>query len=403
MNDWTLPLQVTVMGLGCLGLVPATTFLMETLLGASTPTGRPAALTASAKRPRVTVLIPAHNEASGIARTLRSVLPQLGPDDTLLVVADNCQDDTAVVARQHGAQVLERSDTQRRGKGYALDHGISALRPAPPDIVVMLDADCVLTPGALEALVQTSQQQARPVQARYLMQAPELASLKTRVASFAWLVKNQVRPAGAQRLGWPCQLTGSGMAFPWHVIESAPLASGHLVEDMQLGLDLAIAGQAPFYCHDALVMSEFPTDAHGLQTQRSRWEHGHLGVIRTQAPRLLKASLVQGRADLLGMSLDLSVPPLSSLVAVMALLSMAGTLLSVWSGQWWATWPSLIALAFVMLGTTWAWREQGQHVLRFQDLLGIPFYVLGKVPIYIRYFTKREATWIRTRRQDGQD
>jgi Glycosyltransferase like family 2 len=403
MNDWTLPLQIAVTGLGCLGLVPATTYLMETLLGASTPPRRPAALPASATRPRVTVLIPAHNEASGIARTLLSVRPQLGPDDALLVVADNCQDDTAGVARLHGARVLERTDTQRRGKGYALDHGISALRLAPPDIVVMLDADCVLTPGALAALVQACQQKARPVQARYLMQAPDRASLKTRVASFAWLVKNQVRPAGAQRLGWPCQLTGSGMAFPWSVIERAPLASGHLVEDMQLGLDLAIEGKAPWYCHDALVTSEFPTDAHGLQTQRSRWEHGHLGVIRTQAPRLVKGGLVQGRADLLGMALDLSVPPLSSLVAVMVLLALAGTVLAGWSGQWWAAWPSLTGLACVVLGTARAWRQQGQHVLRFQDLLGIPFYVLGKVPIYIRYFTKREATWIRTRRQDGQD
>ena len=76
-------------------------------------------------RPRVAVLVPAHNESSVITATLNSLLPQLREGDRLLVVADNCTDDTAVLVRAAGAEVAERSNEQQRGKGYALDFGIT--------------------------------------------------------------------------------------------------------------------------------------------------------------------------------------------------------------------------------------------------------------------------------------
>src|SRR5437762_2498433 len=76
--------------------------------------------------------------------------------DRVLVVADNCTDATAAVAREHGVDVVDRFDETRRGKGFALDFGLRALdeiSSAPP-IVVMLDADCMLAPGALDALAR---------------------------------------------------------------------------------------------------------------------------------------------------------------------------------------------------------------------------------------------------------
>src|ERR1700683_5764217 len=83
--------------------------------------------------PRVAVIVPAHNESAGIRVALDSVMPQLMPGDRLVVVADNCTDDTAQVAAAAGAEVVERHDTSRRGKGCALDFGVRYLQLDPPE------------------------------------------------------------------------------------------------------------------------------------------------------------------------------------------------------------------------------------------------------------------------------
>lgn len=378
--------------------IPACLFALECLLGSR----RPAAIAVPqrARSWRVAVLIPAHNEADNIAATLRSVKGQMQPQDALIVVADNCTDDTAAVARAQGAQVHERQHDTLRGKGYALDHGVRALENEAPDIVIMLDADCSIHPGGVDALVNQCQQTHQPVQARYLMQASAGAPLKIKVAAMAWLIKNQVRPTATTRLGWPCHLTGSGMAFPWAVIRSAPLASGNLVEDMRLGIDLAVAGTPCSYCDQALVTSEFPSTQEGQDSQRTRWEHGHIATILEQGPRLLIQGLRQGQPRLLGMALDLCIPPLSSLVLV-ALAWMALTLVvGLWSKHWWPMAPVSVSLLAMTGGFLLAWHHHGKHLITAAELRSIPSYITQKLPIYLSFFTKRQVAWIRTKRDD---
>ena len=164
----------------------------------------------------IAVLIPAHNESSGIIATLHSIQVQLRPQDRLLVVADNCSDDTAEVAERNGAEVINRHDSKNRGKGYALDFGLRYLSQNPPDVVVIVDADCVLGANTLNPLAAIALLRRRPVQTLYLMYAKGL-DLKSKIAEFAWCVKNLVRPLGYANLGLPCQLMGTGMAFPWHI------------------------------------------------------------------------------------------------------------------------------------------------------------------------------------------
>jgi cellulose synthase/poly-beta-1,6-N-acetylglucosamine synthase-like glycosyltransferase len=354
-------------------------------------------------RPSVAVLMPAHNESAGIAAALRSVLPQMAAGDRVLVVADNCSDDTAAVAAAAGAEVVQRHDTVRRGKGYALDFGVRHLEANPPAIVIIVDADCHVAEGAIDRLARDCANTGRPVQALYLMHSPPDAGLKTRIAEFAWVVKNHARPLGFLRLGFPCQLMGTGMAFPWSVIRTAPLASGHLVEDMQLGLDLAAQGVPPLFCPQALVSSRFPSQAEGLSAQRTRWEHGHLGVIAAQGPRLLWRSLVSRQPALTAMVLDLCVPPLASLVLMLAAW-LAGMAL------FWAVGGSAVPLAlgasaFCLLGLSIiaAWRGFGRSIVSLQELLTAPAYVLGKIPIYIKLLKKRQVEWVRTKRDDGSN
>jgi cellulose synthase/poly-beta-1,6-N-acetylglucosamine synthase-like glycosyltransferase len=354
-------------------------------------------------RPSIAVLVPAHNEAFGIAATLHSITDQLHQGDRLLVVADNCDDDTAAVARQHGAEVIERSDPLLRGKGYALDAGVRHLALAPRQVVVVIDADCLLRPYALGCLARTSFALDRPAQALYLMQARPGAAAPTVVAAFAWTIKNWLRPLGWSRLGLPCQLMGTGMALPWTLIAQSQLASGHLVEDMKLGLDCAEAGCAPLFCPEAKVTSHFPDNQQGSRTQRTRWEHGHLGTIVRDGPRLLFKGMVQRNGALCALALDACVPPLSLLL----LLSLAFAALSLalagasGAGSIWAVdaqglpWILGVAPAAVLtVAIGLAWVRAGNDRLPLLSVFAAAGYVLRKIPLYLRFLMRRQVVWI---------
>ena len=383
---------------GLLLLVPVAVLLVEVVLALA---GRaPMAGSAGGTRARLAILIPAHDEESGIANTLRSVLAQLDRGDRVLVVADNCTDNTAAVAATQGAEVVIRRDSSRRGKGYALDFGVRHLEKEAPEIVIIVDADCEVGPGAIDRLARLCANSGRPVQALYLMHAPAGASLRTRIAEFAWIVKNRVRPTGLARLQLPCQLMGTGMAFPWSTLRDANLATGHIVEDLQLGLELALAGTPPLFAPTALVASHFPASSEGIRSQRVRWEHGHLGVIFAEAPRLLWASLRRANFSLFALALDLLVPPLA-LLSLLVVTFWSASAVFCWITQ--LRVPLAIAsvsafcLGFVVLAS---WLRWGRAVISFADLVLAPAYALRKIPLYVGFLFARQMQWVRSKRDD---
>ena len=286
MAEWAIAPVCYLLGIfsGVLAIL-STVLLVE--VAAAVPSRRGQAFPLpTGNRPRAAVLVPAHNESAGLLPTLYAIQAQLRATDRLLVVADNCSDDTAAVALAAGAEVVERNDPSRIGKGYALDWGIRHLRADPPAVVIVIDADCRVSDSALATLATVCENANRPIQALYLMTAPACSSISYRISEFAWRLKNWARPLGLESLGLPCQLMGTGMASPWDVIRTADLASGHIVEDLKLGLDLADGGWPPLFCPSAVVMSEFPQSATGVTSQRERWEHGHLSMIAL-APALI--------------------------------------------------------------------------------------------------------------------
>jgi cellulose synthase/poly-beta-1,6-N-acetylglucosamine synthase-like glycosyltransferase len=355
--------------------------------------------TSDGARAGVTVLIPAHNEAVGIAATVANVGAQIRPGDRLLVVADNCSDKTAHIARGGGAEVIERFDAQLRGKGYALDHGVRHLAADPRPVLVIVDADCSLAAGTLTHLVTACTASGRPVQGLYLMHAPVGASLKQRVAEFAWRVKNGVRPAGGLRLGQPCALMGTGMAFPWDLISRASLASGHLVEDMKLGVDLALAGHPPLFEPAARINSMFPVTEASAQSQRVRWEHGHIATLLVEGPRLIRRALLSGDVRLAGMALDLMVPPVTLLLGLVSVAAAIGVPVAIWASASIGL-MALGALAVLILALIRCWWVAGRTLLTVNDLLRAPAYALCKLPVYLRFITRRQTDWVRTDRDD---
>ncbi len=383
--------------LAVLVAIPTAVFCIEIAAGLLRRPGP--APTNNALHPRIAVLVPAHNETATIGPTLADIKTQLRPDDRLLVVADNCTDDTAAVARASAAEVVERHDLERIGKGYALDFGLRHLDRDPPDIVLMVDADCRLAENAIGRLAAACAMTGRPVQALYLMTEPYGSKINQQVAGFAWRVKNWVRPLGLAAFGLPCQLMGTGMAFPWTAIRTTDLASGSIVEDLKLGLDLAAAGHPPLFCPSARVTSQFAISAQGADTQRSRWEHGHIMTILETAPRLLCVAVARGNLSLLALTLDLAVPPLS-LLAMLLILMFAITGVAAALG-FAATALIISTTCLVGFATAvgLAWSKYGRDVLPARAISSVPFYVLAKLGLYGQIlFGKMTAQWIRTDR-----
>jgi cellulose synthase/poly-beta-1,6-N-acetylglucosamine synthase-like glycosyltransferase len=354
--------------------------------------------TQGGERRSVAVLIPAHNESLLIASTIRSIMPQLIENDRLLVVADNCSDDTADIATVEGAEVVVRTDEERRGKGYALDAGVNHLRSAPPSVVLIVDADCHVSEGTVDRVVRAAGTTGKPVQALYLMQAAPDASVPMRFAEFAWLVKNRIRPEGLNRLGLPCQLMGSGMAFPWTTLSGATLATEHIVEDLKLGLELARDGSAPILCRGTLVTSEFPSSSAGIDTQRTRWEHGHLSVISRDGAGFFLHALWTQNWKLLAMTIDLCVPPTTLLMLLGALSWICAALLFLRTGSVGSLAAATIAVALIAASVLSSWLAYARTLLPFSDLLLGASYAFGKIPLYARFLVARQMEWVRSRR-----
>jgi cellulose synthase/poly-beta-1,6-N-acetylglucosamine synthase-like glycosyltransferase len=262
----------------------------------------------------------------------------------------------------------------------------------------MVDADCICQPDSIEKLARAALASKGPVQATYLMEQPPNPTPKDSISALAFLVKNVVRPSGLKQLGFPSLLTGTGMAFPWSIIRSVSLASSNIVEDMQMSLDLAIAGHPTVFCPEAKVTGCLPQLQQAAKSQRTRWEHGHLQTLLTQTPRLATASVEQKRFDLLAIALDLSVPPISLLVAIWV-AAFAPSLLAATFGR--SPIPAVFLAVqglLILVSVVGAWAKFGRADISGAAFLSVPFYMLWKIPLYLGFILKRQTKWVRTER-----
>ena len=238
---------------------------------------------------RVTVLVPAHDEAGQIAACVRSLRGQdyaPGLVD-VLVVADNCADDTAARAAAAGARVLVRTDPGARGKGRALRWATDRLLAGDdaPDAVAIVDADSEAAPDFLSTLVRRFEAGAEAVQGESLLAEDGSRAAALRAAAF--LLVNRVRPAGRAALGLPCTLCGNGMLLGRDLLRRRPWDAYSSAEDVEYTLHLRAAGVGVAFARGAVVRSPAaPTRAAAAQ-QELRWEGGRAHLARTWIPALV--------------------------------------------------------------------------------------------------------------------
>jgi 1,2-diacylglycerol 3-beta-glucosyltransferase len=175
------------------------------------------------RRRKFAVVVPAHNEEPVIEETLRSLGSLDYPREMfeIVVVADNCSDRTAALARSAGAIVLERSTPDRRSKGHALRWAFDRLLAQGYEAVVVCDADTVATENLLETVNAAMDRGEHAVQCADLVR-PNVASWSAEATRAGFLLYNVARPLGRRVLGCSAGLRGNGMAFTAETLRRVP-------------------------------------------------------------------------------------------------------------------------------------------------------------------------------------
>ncbi len=347
---------------------------------------------ATSQAPFFTIIVPAHNEGEIIRQTVEKILACDYPRDgfSLNLVADNCDDATAEIAREAGAKVLSRLDQEKRGKGHAIAYALETLKDEPGDAVLFLDADSLPEKNYLRVMASHRVRGDVMIQGRYEVSEPN-RNWFTRLTSTSFVLRNRWQVPACDAWGLTLPLRGSGMCFERSLIYRLGWQAHGLTEDAEMTLRL-IRDKIPVSFAAQAVSRQFmPATPALAQTQRQRWSAGEHDlrrtILRMEIPDALRRRDWRAVLSLLLMS----APPFSlQLCLALALLLpayLAGGL------AWW--------LSLLALGLFAGYFFLGLERLDKQGLAAaamLPLFALWRVGIYLAALFRKPAEWIRTGR-----
>ncbi len=391
----TLLVQLLLCCLALPALLSCLYLLAATLLSARLP-----APLVSSRALRFDLIIPAHNEMAIIERTIASLRSVRWPQDRfrVIAVADNCTDDTALVARAAGAEVLVRNDSEKRGKGYALQYAFNASRAKQwADAVVVVDADAEVSANLLEAFAARLETGIQAVQAHYGVRNP-MVSWRTRLITIAKGAFHIVRSRARERLGLSCGIRGNGWCVTHKLLAQVPYQAFSLTEDVEYGIAIGLAGYRVSYTDEAHADADMVSSEDIARKQRQRWEDGRFHLIRSKTLQLLVAAIKLRSALCLDLALDLLVLPLSYVALNVLALSIAAGI---------AYWLHLAPLFFFWIATACCvclviyvlrgWQLSGVGAQGIWDLARVPWFLAWKLWLTLRRRDSKE--WVRTGRE----
>lgn len=322
---------------------------------------------------KLAVVIPAHDEESVIGPTVARLQAQI-PARDVFVIADNCTDDTAAVARQAGVKVWERHQSDERGKGSALRWFLNtaAEELRAYDAIVIFDADTVVYesfwPHARAALAHG----ADVVQGfvRPLSSGSPVADL----AAYSELLSQYIDEAARAQLGWPTPLRGFGMVFRRQVLAEVLSHVRTKVEDIEMSLLLAGRG-IPVVFASGGVVGNPQLSARGVAAQRARWLQGQREVLQHHG-RLVTHLLLGGRPGDISLILATLFKPKTLVMFLKFLWLIVVLVLPLGLALRW----SMAALAGLALSADWVYYVLG---LRLVENPGHYMRVLAQAPLYL--------------------
>jgi cellulose synthase/poly-beta-1,6-N-acetylglucosamine synthase-like glycosyltransferase len=354
------------------------------------------------------LLLPAHDEHLVLGAALVSLKSLDYPTDLyrVVVIADNCSDNTAAIAAEHGAEVLERFNRELIGKGYALEWALERLMAEPEesfDAIVIMDADTKPAPSLLRSFDTGLRNGSLAMQARYeVLNADE--SWRTRLMAAALALAHIAKPLGRERLGLSDGLKGNGMCFARSVVKAVPWSGESITEDIEYALRLCRAGYRIAFLPDTAVWAQMPTNAAQATSQRKRWEGGRYRLLFSVGPRVLGEGLRTRNRLVVDRAIELIILPFAELFALpvlMLLLSAACGLAFHWHTvlmMCWAWIAVLVLEAVYLLIGLWIAKTPARIAL---SVLAAPFYIIWKFGVYATMMVTRSAGgWKRTERQE---
>lgn len=349
------------------------------------------------------VVVPAHNEAKMISKTLYSLSALIYPRTNydIYVIADNCTDSTAAQAHALGVHVLVRTDDTLKGKGYALRWAFDQLtvHEKAYDAIVVVDADTLISGNFLEVMNFYLETGSRVIQSSDLV-LPRSGNWSIEATRMGFLLQNYIKPLGRKKLHLSMGLRGNGMCFQTNVLRDVPWEAWSLTEDLEYGLNLLLNDIPIDFAPEATVYAQMPVEAKNAESQRSRWEMGRLQVVREYAGAFLKKAVRQRSLSSMDVFIDLITPPFVNLMLVTA------GMLTLITGLWLVSlvsllhlllWGALFTIGFVYLGIGICVAGGDRSV--YKSLLYVPMYSLWKLKVYAKALKKgKEVEWIRTER-----
>lgn len=355
---------------------------------------------------RFAVLVAAHNEANVLSPLLENLLHLDYPSELydVYVIADNCTDDTASIARAHGVRVAQRNTVDQHGKGYAIRWMLDRLQAGSRsyDAVVMFDADNLVSENFLRVMNDRLSNGKRVIQG-YLDSKNPYDSWVTVSMAISYWYTNRMWQLARRNLGLSCALGGTGLCIDMTLLQELGWDATGLAEDTEFGAKCVGLGIYPEWAHEARIYDEKPVTLRASMRQRLRWMQGHFACAETYASRLIVASVRERNLAKLDAAVYLFQP------ASFLVIFLTGFML-----YWQVTAPSTALFASVAhLLPTWFWILVNLFVViqmplamilervNWRGFLGLPlfpFFMMTWFPVtLIALFTRHNKTWAHTK------
>ncbi len=345
---------------------------------------------------RYAVLIAARNESAVIGDLLDSLARQTYNRSLVkvFVIADNCTDATAAIARSRGTTVYERFNRDFVGKGYALDELLQHIRgdyPAGFDGYFVFDADNILEPDYIERMNETFSQ-GHEIVTSYRNSKNFGANWVSSGYALWFLRESRFLNGARMRLGTSCAVSGTGFLFSQGVIDET--GGWHfylLTEDIQFSVHHILRGRRIAFCPRAVLYDEQPTSFRQSCRQRLRWAKGYLQVFRHYGADLLRGVL---RGSWSCFDMAMNIMPAFMLSAAGILLNTVSAGIGLWQGLgvWFAVRSLLECLGSMLLTlfvlgvitTVSEWRQIRTTPLRkVLATVSFPFFMFTYLPVSI--------------------
>lgn len=355
------------------------------------------------------LLVAAHDEEMVIANMVDSLSALNYPREAydIFVIADNCTDATAQIAREHGAIVYERFDTTQRGKGFALEWMFEKIFKMEKkyDYIGIFDADNLVDKEFLSEMNKQINKGYRVVQG-YVDSKNPFDSWITCAYSFSFWSVSRVFQLARHNLGLSCQLSGTGFVMATELLKKLGWGATCLTEDMEFTMKLALNDEKVGWAHKAVIYDEKPVGLRASWRQRKRWMQGHADVASRFFGKLMKKAFKEKKMMCFDCAVYLIQPArviASGLVTLFAWLQIAYPDGNVGFFQMSylftpVVWNTFVVLQMMYMPIVIAYERKEFTLRMFWGYLTFMVYNLTWIPITIQgIIDKNKTEWSHTK------